>query len=172
MQNEISEEFKKTSTKLIQHLSSLTDEQFNKVPFEGSWTAAQIGEHLHKSYNVADLLYGPVKTTERDPAQKVKSIKEALLNFNTKMISPDFIQPENKEYDKNIMVNALKESIYKITNAADTLKPEETCTGFALPGLGEMKRMEWFYFIIYHTQRHVYQLENILQKLNPKPVNK
>ncbi len=171
MQNEISKEFKNTSTELTQLLSSLTQEQLNAVPFEHSWTAAQLGEHLRKSYGVAELLYGPVKATERDPAEKVKRIKDALLNFDNKMISPYFIVPEIKEYDKNTLINSLKESVNKITTAAQTLNPEEICTAFALPGLGEMTRIEWLYFIIYHTQRHVHQLKNISQKLNLEPIH-
>lgn len=165
MQNEISKEFKNTSTELTQLLSSLTQEQLNAVPFEASWTAAQLGEHLHKSYGVVELLYGSVKSTERDPAEKVKSIKDALLDFDNKMISPDFIVPENKEYDKNTLISSLKESINKITHGAETLKLEETCTAFSLPGLGEMTRIEWIYFVTYHTQRHVRQLKNIAEKL-------
>ncbi len=170
MANEILNELKNTTTELLKLLSTLNQEQLNAVPFEGSWTAGQLGEHLHKSYKVAELLYGPVKVTQRDPAEKVKSIKDALLNFDNKMISPDFILPEIKEYDKNTLINSLKESVNKITTAAQTLKPEETCTALALPGLGELTRMEWLYFIIYHTQRHVHQLQNISQKLNLKPI--
>ena len=168
MPNEILNELQDTTTELIELLTSLNQEQLNRVPFESSWTAAQLGEHLHKSYNVAKLLYGPVRNTQRDPAEKVKSIKEALLNFEAKMISPDFIEPENKEYDQNTLIESLKESINKITNAAHTLKPEETCTSFALPGLGEMTRTEWIYFVIYHTQRHVHQLKNIAEKVLDK----
>jgi hypothetical protein len=165
MPNDILNELQNTTTELIQLLSTFNQEQLNTIPFEGSWAAAQLGEHLHKSYGVAELLYGPVKSTERDPAEKVKSIKKALLNFDTKMISPDFILPEIKEYDKNTLIKSLKESVNKITTAAQTLNPEETCTAFALPGLGELTRMEWLYFIIYHTQRHVHQLKNIAEQV-------
>ena len=135
MSKEIISELQNTTAELMQVLSSFSQEQFNAVPFEGSWTAARLGEHLHKSYNVAKLLYGPVKTTERDPAEKVKSIKEALLNFDTKMKSPDFIVPENKLYDKSILINLLKDSINKIKHAAETLDLGETCTAFAYPDL-------------------------------------
>ncbi len=124
MPNEILNELQNTTTELLELLSSLKQEQLNAVPFEGSWTAAQLGEHLHQSYTVAELLYGPVKATERDPAEKVQSIKEALLNFDTKMISPDFIEPENKEYNKNILMKSLQDSVDKIINAAESLKPE------------------------------------------------
>ncbi len=168
MVEEILNQLQKTTDELIHELSSLSQDQLNAVPFEGSWTAAQLGEHLHKSYNVAELLYGPVKNTERDPAEKVKSIEDALLNFETKMISPDFIVPENKEYDKNSLISSLKESINKITHGAETLKLEETCSAFSLPGLGEMTRTEWIYFVIYHTQRHVHQLKNIAEKVLDK----
>ncbi len=65
MVEEILNQLQKTTDELIHGLSSLSQEQLNAVPFEGSWTAAQLGEHLHKSYNVAELLYGPVKHAKR-----------------------------------------------------------------------------------------------------------
>ncbi len=165
MEREILNELQITTGELVQMLSSLSQEQFNAVPFEGSWTAAQLGEHMNKSYEVAELLYGPVKKTERDPTEKVKGIKETFLNFDTKMKSPDFIVPENKVYDKSTLINSLKESINKIKQGAETLNLEETCTAFALPGLGEMTRIEWIYFVIYHTQRHIHQLKRIIAKV-------
>ncbi|MBE7179216.1 MAG: DinB family protein, partial [Mucilaginibacter polytrichastri] len=36
------------------------------------------------------------------------------------------------------------------------------CLGFDFPGLGFLTRYEWLYFNIYHTQRHIRQLRNIL----------
>lgn len=165
MVKEISNELQSTTDELVRLLSSFSKEQFNKVPFEGSWTAGQLAEHMHKSYGVAELLYGPVKETKRDPAEKVKQIKEIFLNFDTKMKSPDFIVPENKAYDKSTLLNSLHESIEKIKHGTATLNLDETCTAFALPGLGEMTRTEWIYFVIYHTQRHVHQLKNIAEKI-------
>jgi hypothetical protein len=165
MEKEISNELSNVTGELVETLSSLTGQQLNTVPFEGSWTAGELGEHLNKSYGVAELLYGPVRKTERDPAEKVKQIKDVFLNYDIKMKSPDFIVPEKKEYDKDSLLNSLHLSINKIKLGAETLNLDETCTAMALPNLGEMTRTEWIYFVIYHTQRHVHQLKDIAGKV-------
>ena len=165
MNLEINNDLKTTTAELIKLVSSLSQEQLNVVPFEGSWTAAQVAEHLNKSYNMAEVLYGPVKQTDRNPAEKVNQIKEVLLNFDLKLESPEFLEPENRVYDKASLLNSLSELIKKITTAAETLNPDETCTAMELPQLGELTRFEWISFITYHTQRHNQQIKNIAEKI-------
>ena len=59
MSKEILSELDATLKKLYDVLSSFNQETINTVPFEGSWTAAQVGEHLRKSYDgVVQLLKG------------------------------------------------------------------------------------------------------------------
>ena len=40
------QEFEETTFDLGKVLSSFSQEEFNKIPFEGSWTAGQVAEHL------------------------------------------------------------------------------------------------------------------------------
>lgn len=167
MATEIFKELGNTTSELTKLLSGFTQEQFNLVPFEGSWTSAQLAEHLNKSYDVAKLLFGQVRETTRPPDEKINEIKEIFLNFNTKMKSPDFIVPENKVYDKTALLSSLTTGIKKLEEAK-SLNLSETCTAFALPNIGELTRMEWICFVIYHTQRHVHQLKNIAEKVERK----
>ncbi len=165
MNREMIDELKSTTAELLKLVTAFSREQLNVVQVEGSWTAAQVAEHMNKSYTVAEVLNGPVKQTDRNPAEKVNQIKEVLLNFELKMKSPEFILPENKQYDKTLLLDSLSTGIKKITAAAGTLNLEETCTALALPQPGELTRLEWISFIIYHTQRHNHQLKNIADKV-------
>ena len=58
-----------------------------------------------------------------------------------------------------------EEITFKIREAAKTLKMSEICSAFSFPLYGELTRLGFMWFIVYHTQRHIHQLKNIAQKL-------
>lgn len=61
MNAEILKQVKDVTDELISILSSFSDADINKKPVETAWSAAQVGEHLYKSYGVVDILKAPVK---------------------------------------------------------------------------------------------------------------
>lgn len=153
-----------TKAELLELLSSFPQEQFNRVPFSGSWTAGQVAEHLRKACS-PEILFGKTTLTERDPAAMVEPLKKLFLDFTIKMKSPDFIYPEEKHYDKQELHQALETAWTDIRRAADTLDLSETCIEFELPGSGPMTRFELISFMVIHTQRHLHQLRNIREKM-------
>ncbi len=156
-------------TELITMLGSVDQDQFNTVPFEGSWTAAQLGEHILKSaIDTPKLLNGATIPTERAADERVAWIEEIFLNYNTKMQAPDFIVPEVREYDKSEMIATLGSIRTNIIESARTLDLSETCTAFELPNSGKFTRFEWIAFVAIHTTRHNHQLTNIIAKLEEK----
>ena len=169
MAKDILIEMDQTANKLLQTVSAFPKDQFNTVPFEGSWTAAQVSDHILKSVSgVHKMLYGPTKPTDRLPDRKAEAIKSMFLDFETKMKSPEFVLPGNSPIEKEKLLNALEEITAKMIEAIKTLNLSETCTAFELPGFGEFTRVEWIWFAIYHTQRHTHQLKNIYEILLKK----
>ncbi|MDP4283894.1 MAG: DinB family protein [Bacteroidota bacterium] len=164
----ISIEIEKTANELTQLISSTNEEQFNKIPFEGSWSIAQVGDHLLKSYGAVEILNGPVTKTGRSPGEKIEMIKETFLNFDKKYQSDKSILPKNRLVDKEILLSELKNRIAQIQEVIRTKDLSETCAGFALPAFGEFTRLEWLSLILYHTQRHIHQIKNILKPLEKK----
>lgn len=159
-------DYKNTSEHFLRVLSSFTAEQFNMVPFEGSWTAAQVGDHIAKSQSmVAQLFYVNTRTSERNPLKNVETIKKVFLNFDTKLTSPESILPSVERMDKVVVINNLINITGKVTEAIHTVDLSKICTEFVPPNLGELTVLEWVYFMIYHTQRHTNQLNNIFQKV-------
>ena len=165
MNTEILRKVKDTTDELISILSSFSQPEINKIPPGGGWSAAQVGDHLFKSYGVVDILTTPVKKTDRAPDEKIVPIKNTFLNFDIKMNSPEFIIPSAGTLDKVSLIDSLKDRTLKIIQISEPLDLSETCLAFSLPGLGELTRLEWLHFIMYHTQRHIQQLRNIQQKV-------
>lgn len=162
----IQTELREAMDDLLHIISSLDAEQLNRVPFEGSWTAAQVGEHLLKSYGVVEILKGNTRPTRRPIDEKVKAIEDIFLDFNLKMESPEFIVPSKEKIDKNYLLQGLKEKIGGIIDFSRQKDLDATCIDFEVPGFGPFTKLEWMHFVKCHTFRHVRQLKNILHKLN------
>src|SRR5690606_23068765 len=132
------------------------NDQVNVVPFEGSWTAGQVAEHVLKSSGVAEILYGNVEPADRAPDQHVAPLREQFLNFGIKMQSPEFILPSDGDHDKAQLAADLENVWKKTAAAAATLDLSMMCLDFALPTIGTMTRYEWISFLVVHTQRHIH----------------
>jgi hypothetical protein len=147
-------------------LSSFDQGQINIVPFEGSWTAAQVGRHLIMAHSgFIEILNGPVAKTHRPSDALKKQIKTDFLDFETKTTSPDFVTPANKDYEKEVLVSALEVIRGKLNYDIESLDLSKTCMAFEFSYYGYLTRLEAVYFVLYHTNRHIHQLKNIYQKL-------
>jgi hypothetical protein len=162
--NNVQKELKDTKAALLQAISSVSDNRFNTVPFKGSWTAAQVADHLLKAVGTA-VLYGKTKPTERKPDEKAAETAKLFLNMDIKMKSPDFILPSEDEQDKQVIFNRAETTFSKLIEAAETLDLSLICLDFEIPGFGEFTRLEFIWFYIVHTQRHINQLKNIAKVL-------
>ncbi|MCP9750332.1 DinB family protein [Ferruginibacter sp. HRS2-29] len=150
----------------IHELSTVPSADFNKIPFKDSWTAGQLAQHVALSdTGFGQMLTGGTKLTERPPDAYVGEIRNILMDFTTKLQSPGFIIPEERHYEKNELIGKLSEARASISNSIDTLDLTQTCTGFGLPQMGFITRLEAVYFVVYHTLRHTHQLKNIKSSL-------
>ena len=151
---------------LINTLSAFKEEQFNLVPFEGSWTPGQIAEHLVKS--VSAIPDEHTQFTQRPYDEKVAPIGNLFLNFSIKMPSPDFVLPGNSPQDKTEMLETFEEIKDQLEDTVLATDLEATCVDFELPTFGALTRYEWIKFFVFHTQRHTRQLKNVLVAVNSK----
>jgi len=157
-------EINQTLTELLQLLSLFDQEQINVIPFESSWTAGQLAQHLILSNAaIVRIVNGPVKETLRQPDENIKKIKSDFFDFTTKMQSPDFIVPEKIHFNKEDLIRATGNIKTQLYESIETLDLTKTCIT-ELP-VGALTRLEAIHFVLYHTQRHIHQLKNIFQKL-------
>jgi hypothetical protein len=162
----VQKEADETLAQLIQLLSKFDQQQLNTVPFEDSWTAGQLAKHMIMSDGgFVDMINGPVKETQRKVDEMASKIKTDFLNFDIKMSSPDFIAPQLIDYKKDEVIDSLNKIKYDLNKSFDTIDLTKTCTAFELPVYGFLTRLEAVYFIIYHTQRHIHQLQKMHQKI-------
>jgi uncharacterized damage-inducible protein DinB len=159
-------EFDETTEDLLRTISSFSQEQFNTIPFEGSWTAGQVAEHLLKSESgIPKILRGNTRPADRDSCEKVEAIRSIFLDFNSKMKSPEFILPSGEAKDKEIILSKFKTKLAETREMMDTTDLSQIFIDFPFPQLGEFTGWEWICFAICHAKRHTYQMKNILKVL-------
>lgn len=153
-----------TSSELLRLISSADSDTINAIPFAGSWTAAQVVSHIVKSNKaITQSLCMEGTSTEREPGERTGELKKMFLDYSTKFKSPEFIVPTRSIYQRDILIADLKKSIERLRDAGNSVNLAEI---ISLPAFGEITKFELLHFVLYHTQRHIHQLKNILKKLN------
>lgn len=157
-------ELQETRLRLIELGNLIDDNKVDTVPFEGSWTAGQLLEHVDKAVNPS-ILVGNTQATDRPADEKVGTVKKIFLDFNVKFESPDFILPVEEVHDRKALIHSLSTKFDELIHAASTMNLAEECMDFEVPQMGKFTRLEWISFYMIHTQRHLHQLENIIDAL-------
>jgi uncharacterized protein YndB with AHSA1/START domain len=149
-------------TELLQTFAAFQEQDINRAPSEGSWTAAQVMEHLRiADGGVAKVVYAPAAKTSRRREEKAEILAQIFLNYDARYQAPDETRPAQKAYDKTELEKEISAILDKLITAAKTLDQDELVTVYELPKMGQMTRFEFLLFALYHTQRHTRQLKNI-----------
>jgi len=157
-----SRELDATLTKLTDLASSFTEQEMNDVPFEGSWTPGQLIRHLIISNSgLGRILNGAATETERAPDEMMETMKKDFLDFSWKVKAAERVQPGDKRFEKERLLESLGNIKKDLLQSAQNLDLTKTCSGVELPRYGTLTRYEVVFFIVYHTERHVHQLSNM-----------
>ena len=141
----------------------LSETEINEIPFENSWTAAQVVRHVTKSAKGVSLAMDmPAEAAQRDPGEKIEQLRNSFLDFSVKMKSPEFVVPEDDPYQKDKLLKGFNEALQAVKNAAAGTPLDGLVKG--LP-FGEITKLELLHFVLYHTQRHLHQLHKVKEAI-------
>ncbi|WP_413668675.1 DinB family protein [Mucilaginibacter sp. Mucisp86] len=158
--------FEDTAGNLLSTFALFNEQQINISLSAGSWSAGQVAEHVFKSAaQLIPVLNGATKPAERDPAEKVKMIKDLFLDFEAKFKSAPEIWPSDGPHNKSDVIESLASVIIQVRDVINSKDLYAICTDLVVPFFGELTRLEWLYLICYHTQKHIHQLKNIRESL-------
>lgn len=147
-----------------EYLNDLDDKMINQIPYEGSWTAAQVADHVTKSINgLSGSLKQPSKPAGRDAEARIPELEKIFLDFSHKMKSPDFIIPGGGPFEKQKVINNLNGAFEHLKENSKEADMEDLVEG--LP-LGPITKLEILHFLRIHTQRHTHQMGRITKALS------
>ena len=152
-----------TGASFIKTILAINPDDFNRVPFEGSWTAAQVAEHIRLSITGTIAIFNAsVTATDRDPGEYINAVKDIFLDFDARYPSAAAILPADKLYRKETLKDELAAIFGELQQNIQVKALTETCLAAQIPGIGHLTRLEWAYLAVYHTQRHDHQIKNIV----------
>ena len=143
-------------------LMTMDERELNKVPYTGSWTAAQVIQHIGKA-NHSGFLSAPGQKAHRDIGEQIPMLEREFLNFDIKMYSPDFLIPANRTYTKQETLEIIQIGVQSL---AENL-PKGDLTLILETPLGIVTKLELVNFIVFHSKRHLHQLDKIQIALRP-----
>jgi hypothetical protein len=149
-----------STNNLVGAIMNCSEENFNLSPGENQWSQAQVAEHILLLETIVNKALHKADITERNVDLKVELLKKAMASFERKFTAPDFILPTTSHKTKTELIDALTSQRNILKQIILTTDVSETPT-YRHPQLGDMTRLEWIYFIITHSDRHVQQIKNI-----------
>lgn len=153
-----------TESALTELVSLFSQQQVNMIPFENSWTAGQLADHIIKvNASASRSLLKEGILASRSADDKSPEFEKWLLNFEKKYAVPDFVKPSDNTYNKETIIGDLKKSFEQLKQAGNAQNLSEMINH---PSFGEVTKFEMIEFVKFHTQRHIHQLKKIAQALN------
>ncbi len=162
---ELSKTFQQVTNEFIALMEALDENELNRKPSYGDWSPGQIGDHIYKSYAPVEIMTGRTEPTDREPNEKMPSIKAIFTDFTIRMESPTAILPSEKHLNKHRLMTNLHNRTAQMITIINTRDLSATCLDFAIPEYGPFTGLEWAWFNTYHTQRHLHQLKKVISSI-------
>lgn len=152
---------------LLSKIGEIADDQFHSKPDAETWSPAQVVEHLYRSeFGIPKLFSGPVKSDpDRDSETLIAKMRSQFLDPDKKLKAKGVILPGEEVKPKEQLISNFQSLREKIAIMADENDASEVCLSFEHPVFGHLTREEWVYFNIFHTERHMDQIDRILERL-------
>lgn len=162
----VKKDLRQSTNNLMDVLSLTPEDFFNIQPSQDGWSVGKIGEHLIKvETGTVRIFTGSAEASDRDAEQKIKTIRDRMMDFETKMTAYGPIIPDDEPKEKTKVLEKLQDIRQKLLGFIDIQDLTEMVTAFEHPIFGSLTRIEWIYFNIYHSRRHIKQIEKIQWKL-------
>lgn len=148
---------------LLKLIARFDSETFNKIPSTGGWSAGQIAEHLLLfDSHVMGVFTGETGDLFRDYQLMVNVISEIMKDLTTKLIATQDLLPSETAKSPDALAKKLMEHRRKLLDSS--LQPS-VFYGYRLSPhrlFCQLSGIEWITFVIYHSRRHMIQMENCL----------
>jgi hypothetical protein len=163
---QIARDINRSAEHLIETITNFPEDKFNLKPAPGAWSAGEVAEHLIIiGKGESRILSKPARSiAERNPTEKIEEMKPMAYDFTNKVVAAERVLPTGNPINKADAIQQIRDNTKAIL---DVLAMEDMTLMTDIPNrlFGELTRIEWIYFAIYHCERHIKQMERIKEAL-------
>jgi hypothetical protein len=159
--------------RMLESVTSWTDEQISFKPTDGAWSAGEILEHLHVvEFKTLQQIWRLKEETENQSlsqivhANKDRSFYELISGLDKSLMvqAPSFWLPTGKS-SASFWIEALKSNQLVIEKLPLLLRDVDA-ESIVFPHFlfGSLDVMQWLSFFPFHFDRHIAQIERLRQR--------
>ncbi|ETT60936.1 DinB family protein [Paenibacillus sp. FSL H8-0457] len=163
---EIKQKLKETRDELFGILTGLSGDQLNQQKDLNSWSISQVCQHLFKTEELYVVAIKKGLKSKEDSFIENKSV-EFLLDRSQKLEAPDIAKPTDEFLEYEEIIEKLNNSRQKLLELLNTVEDESVLSKrhFIHPVFKEMLLIEWVKSLYLHEQRHINQINEIIDRL-------
>lgn len=164
--HEIFQKLQETRDDLFGILSGLSEDQLNKRKDLNSWSISQVCQHLSKTEEIYVVAIKKGLKSKEDSFIESKSV-EFLLDRSKKLDAPDIVKPTDEFLEYQEIIEKLNTSRQKLYELLNTIEDPSMLSKrhFIHPVFKEMLLIEWVKSLYLHEQRHMKQINEIIDTL-------
>jgi len=160
---EITQKLKETRIELLGILQGLDVETLNKRKDINHWSINQVCQHLYKTEELYVVAIRKGLKSKDDSLIENKPV-EFLLDRSNKLEAPDIAKPSDEALEHQEIMDKLNNARQKLHDLLNTVEDPSVLSRrhFVHPVFKEMSLIEWVKSLYLHEQRHIKQIQEIL----------
>lgn len=155
-----------TRNLLLQEIKNLSNRDINGKPAANQWSIAQICHHLYlvELSTIKAIEWGLKKDY---PAKERINVERVLLDRTKKSKAPPIVEPENRDFEVQEVINMLNSSRQQLLNLLNTIEDKSILKERSAKhaALGVLPLDQWIDFVYLHEQRHIEQIKEVKQAI-------
>jgi len=166
MNQEIITSLRQNTKEITDFVSSIESEKIHVNPAEDRWSIMQICDHLMSvDFGVYSLMASEGVEAKVDRESLLPRLQSVSLDRTIKVVAPPQLAPKGKTDTIEKFITKYPNVREKIIKSIESKDLSKVCDVFPHVVFGSMTYEEWIRFIMLHAQRHVLQMEEILEGL-------
>ncbi|MGA2669710.1 MAG: DinB family protein [Ignavibacteria bacterium] len=162
----IKQELRENTNKLIEYIREVDNYVLLRRPSIYVWSIMDCYEHIEKlEKSLKKIFLGKTEITERNPTEKIEKIGNRFSDFEHKFTAGEPIQPKGEFQDKEQVMREIKNNREELLSLIHDGTWADLCLGYEHSLLGFLTKIEWLYFCIFHSDRHLHQMKEIEGRL-------
>ena len=163
----LTQRYRENTDNFIQSFIGISDELFVKKPNHGSWSIAEVVEHIYRAeFGTTRLFSGDVTLEpDRDSEAKIKEMHDRFLVSDKPLNAFGAVLPTGENNIKSELIEKIQNNREAVIQLMPAHNLDEVCLKFAHPIFGQLTKREWIEFNMIHVLRHMKQIERIKNEL-------